>query len=370
MERQHAILSPSAAHRWLACTPSARFEEQIPEEPSEYAEEGTLAHELAALLLSARAGTYRGSNKAFNETIVRLTSDPLFNSEMQGHCEAYVNYVLEYGMQVRIEHTYDLSEFAPCCFGTADATVTAGKTLHVIDFKYGAGVRVLAEGNKQLMLYGLGAYQAAKNPEIETVVLSIFQPRAGGASTWELPIADLLDWAEKTLKPRAALALAGGGEFMAGDHCRFCKARSRCRANYELYRGMADPREITDEERREVLTNGDTVASWINTVKAEAVEALGRGEVIEGFKLVAGRGRRAFRNEDNVVDTLIGEGYDSLQIFDSKLKALTEIEKMVGRTQFRQLFADNLTTIEGKPQIAPEDDPRPAIDNSSANDYD
>lgn len=370
MERQHAILSPSAAHRWLACTPSARFEEQIPEEASEYAAEGTLAHELAALLLSARAGVFRGSNEAFNKEVVRLTGDPLFSSEMHEHCEAYVNFVLERGTQVRIEHKYDLSEFAPCCYGTADATVITEDTLYVTDFKYGAGVRVLAEGNKQLMLYGLGAYAEAKSPKLKTVVLSIFQPRAGGVSTWELPIADLLEWAETTLKPRATLALAGGGEFKAGDHCRFCRARGRCRANYNLYKSMADPREITEKERREVLTNGDTVAAWINAVKAEATEMLGRGERIDGFKLVAGRGRRMFRDEDDVVDALIGAGYDSQQIFDSKLKAMTEIERMVGRAQFKQMFANNLTTVEGKPQIVPEGDPRPAIDSSAAKDYD
>lgn len=371
----HAVLSPSAAHRWLACTPSARFEEQIPDETSEYAAEGTLAHELAALLLSSRAGVFNGSNDTFNAMLAKIYDNPLYSREMYEHCEAYVAFVLERGTQVLIEHTYDLSEFTPCCYGTADATVRTENTIYVTDFKYGAGVKVPATGNKQLMLYGLGAYQAVKDPKIETVVLSIFQPRAGGASTWELPVTDLLQWADTELKPKAALAVAGGGNFLAGDHCRFCKARTRCRAHYLLYSVVRntippDPREMTDNERREVLTHGDTVTAWINAVKADAVTTLEKGGTIPGFKLVAGRGKRAFKNEDDVVDTLLGAGYESDQIFAATLQSLTAIEKLVGPKQFKQLFADNLTTVAGRPQLVDENDPRPSIDGSAADEYD
>lgn len=220
METRHAILSPSAAYRWLACTPSARFEEQIPDEGSTYAAEGTLAHELAALLLSARSGVFKGSQSTFNAMLGRITANPLYNDEMLAHCEAYAAFVVEKGGAVLIEHSYDLSKYIPLSFGTADATNLDKTVIHVTDFKYGAGVRVAATANKQMMLYGLGAYEAAtaKGFKPERVTLSIFQPRAGGPSSWELSVTDLLRWAEEEAKPKAMLAIAGAGEFKPGKH--------------------------------------------------------------------------------------------------------------------------------------------------------
>lgn len=161
MAGKHAILSPSAAYRWLVCTPSARFEEQIPEEESTYAAEGTLAHELAALLLSARAGVFKGPSTMYNDMLIQITTNPLYGEEMLEHCEAYAAYVLDKGGEVLIEHSYDLTKYIPLSFGTADATNLKPAVICVTDFKYGAGILVAATANKQMMCYGLGAYEAA-----------------------------------------------------------------------------------------------------------------------------------------------------------------------------------------------------------------
>ena len=370
----HAILSPSAAHRWLACTPSARFEEQLPEEESDYAAEGTLAHELAALLLSVRAG-FRKEGHFFKASLEKIEADPLYNDEMYDHAEAYAAFVLDKGGEVLIEHSYDLSKYIPLSSGTADATNLTKAAIHVTDFKYGAGVRVAATANKQLMCYGLGALEAAtaKGLRPETVSLSIFQPRAGGSSSWDISVADLIKWAEDEVKPKATLAIAGAGEFAPGEHCQFCKARTSCKAYYDRFadvKRIQDSRVMTDGDLATVLTYGPLVASWVKKVEEESTAKLQGGGIIPGFKLVAGRGKRSFQNEDNVVDILLGEGFDSDKIFDSKLCSLTAIEKLLGAKKFKVLFDDQVINVPGKAQIAPESDNRPAIGTSAANEYD
>lgn len=375
MERKHAILSPSAAYRWLACTPSARFEEQLPEEESAYAAEGTLAHELAALILSARAGLFKGSQAVFNNMLGQIQSNGLYSREMLEHCEAYAGFVMDKGGEILIEHSYDLTKYIPLSFGTADATNIASRAIHVTDFKYGAGVRVGATANKQMMCYGLGAYEAAakKGFKPETVSLSIFQPRAGGPSSWDISVADLLKWAEEEAKPKATLAIAGAGDFVPGKHCQFCKARTSCKAYYDCFadlRNIQDKRVMAPADVATVLSYGSLLSSWIKKVEEECAAKMEKGEKIPGFKLVAGRGKRTFRNEDDVVDTLLGEGYESYQIFDTKLNSLTAIEKLVGPKRFKSLFEENIMNVPGKAQIAPEDDERPTIGASAADEFD
>jgi len=375
MEAAHAILSPSSAYRWLVCTPSARFEEQIPEEESAYAAEGTLAHELAALILSARSGVFKGSQKLFNEMLSKITSNELYGAEMMEHSENYAAFVLENGGDVLIEHRYDLTKYIPLSFGTGDATNLKPNVIHVTDLKYGAGVRVMATANKQMMCYGLGAYETAVSRGLspETVSMSIYQPRAGGSSSWDISVKDLLAWAEEEVKPKATLAIAGMGDFVPGTHCQFCKARTMCKAYYDRFaevKKLKDKRVMTDEDLATVLTYGPLVATWSKKVEEEAVKRLEGNKPLNGFKLVAGRGRRSFINEDDVVDILLGEGYESDQIFKSDLNGITAIEKLVGPKKFKTLFEKEVVNVEGKPQIAPIDDDRPAIGISAADEYD
>lgn len=389
---EHAILSPSAAYRWLVCTPSARFEEQIPEEESEYAAEGTLAHDLAALVLSIRSGNFKGSQALVNKYLDEIKSRVLDfylakNKEMTfeearqefyvmlEHAEAWAALICDYEGKIMIEQKFDVSKYVPVAFGTSDGTNFLPKVLYVSDFKYGAGQPVSATANKQMMVYGLGALIKAHelNYKPETVVLTIFQPRIGGVSSWEISVEDLLNWAETELKPKGLLAIGGQGEFKPGKHCQFCKARTSCAAYYREFddvRKIQDKRVMTDKDRLKVLTFGPLVASWVKKVEAEAVKTLQSGKTLPGLKLVAGRGKRQFKNEDNVIDILIGAGFDSDQIFNPSLRSLTDLEKSLGPKRFADMFNGEIMKIEGAPQVAPEDDERQAIDKSAADEYD
>lgn len=375
MADRHAILSPSAAYRWLACTPSARFEEQIPEEENVYAAEGTLAHELAALLLLEKTG-----GNADENALKRIKDNPLYNSEMQEYCEGYASFVAELanGEHVYIEHEYDMSKYIPLQFGTCDASFIRSNNMWVIDFKYGAGVSVSPTVNKQMMCYALGVYDYhAKGYTLEGANLLIYQPRAGAGTKyspkpWYISTDDLLSWAETEAKPKGRLAIAGMGDFVPGKHCQFCKARTFCKAYYDCFsemRKIKDKRVMTDADTVKVLTYGPLIASWVKKVEEDTVKRLESGKPLKGFKLVAGRGKRAFKSEDDVVDILIGEGYED-EIFDSSLKSLTAIEKLVGPKKFKEIFADEVMNVPGKVQIASMDDARPAVGVSAADEYD
>lgn len=385
----HAILRPSAAHRWLTCAPSARFEQQLPNSDTDYSQEGTLAHELAALVLSFREG--KTPDHIFTKFFENIRDKALDFYSRQPGADQFAKWHEMYrgaeewaelvGEQVNgvydlyIERTYDMSNFAPLCSGTGDAVVKTPKILYVNDYKYGAGVKVSAKENPQLKLYGLGAlydlYPGDEAPD--TVVFVIHQPRVGGVSVWTVDTDELIMWGYEVVQPMGNLAISGMGEFVTGKHCQFCAARTSCAAWYKKFGealDMKDARTISAEARATVLEYGDLVKTWINKVQDEAAARISRGEKIPGYKLVQGKGRRSFVNEDEVVDALIALDYDSDDIFTTSLKSLTEIETMIGRNVFKEQFAGNVHTIPGAPKVAAIDDDRQEITANAADDYD
>ena len=164
--RAHALLSASSAHRWMECPPSALLEAQFPDTTSEAAKEGTLAHELCEMKLRNYFFTPAYSKRKLNAAIKKLKENDLWQDEMIGHADTYLDYItaaalaFEEAPYVAIEKKVDLTRWIPDGFGTADCILISQNVLHVIDFKYGKGVPVSAEHNPQLVLYALGAYDA------------------------------------------------------------------------------------------------------------------------------------------------------------------------------------------------------------------
>ena len=204
---KHALLSASASPRWLRCPPSARLCQNYEDRGSNYAIEGTAAHTLCEYKLK----------KALGMEAKDPTADlTYYNEEMEECADGYAAYILELvevakktstDPVVLIEQRLDYSRFAEGGFGTGDCT------LHIIDYKHGQGVLVEAERNPQMMLYGLGALEIFDCLfDIETVSMTIYQPRRGNISTYTMTKDDLYQWAEEELKPIAELAYDGGGE--------------------------------------------------------------------------------------------------------------------------------------------------------------
>lgn len=363
--KTHSIYSASGAHRWMNCPPSAQLEQQFPNETSSYAEEGTAAHDLAEHKLK----------KALKMRSKKPTS-PYHSDEMDEMTDLYVEYCLELierskencsDLQILIEQKLDFSDYVPEGFGTGDLVVVGNGTLHVVDLKYGRGVIVSAEKNPQMMLYALGALSLFDMLyDIEKVSMAIVQPRVDNFSTWEITVEELLKWAEDELKPKALLASTGGGEFCAGDHCRFCRAKNQCRAravkNLELLKyEFQDPALLTDEEIAEIIGLADELAKWAGDIYTYATAlAINEGREWDGFKLVEGRTRRKYTDETAVAETAKEAGYTD--IFKQSLITITEMEKLMGKKKFNDILGNLVEKPKGKLTLVPETDKRQAVD--------
>ena len=361
----HSIYSASGAHRWMNCPPSAQLEQQFPNETSTYAEEGTAAHDLAEHKLK----------KALKMRSKKPTS-PYHSDEMDEMTDLYEEYCLQLieksketcsDLQILIEQKLDFSDYVPEGYGTGDLVVVGNGTLHVVDLKYGRGVVVSAEKNPQMMLYALGALSLFDMLyDIEKVSMAIVQPRVDNFSTYEISVEELYEWAEEELKPKALLASTGGGEFCAGDHCRFCRAKNQCRAravkNLEILKyEFQDPALLTDEEIAEIIGLADELAKWAGDIYTYATAlAINEGREWDGFKLVEGRTRRKYTDEAAVAEVAKGAGYTD--IFKQSLITITEMEKLMGKKKFNDILGKLVEKPKGKLTLVPETDNRQAVD--------
>ena len=360
---KHAYLSASASHRWLLCPPSAKLCAEEPDYGSEYAMQGTCAHELAQYLLEQALG--------------RPCEDPTenlsyYDGEMQEAAEGYRDFVLEQLEEIKktckdplicVEQTLDFSKWVEHGFGTGDCVIVADGMLQIIDLKYGLGVLVHAKENSQLMCYALGALDTFGDLyEIKRVKLSIYQPRRDNVDSWELGTEQLLNWAETVLKPAAQLAYAGGGDFLAGDHCVFCKVKASCRKRAEYAKEITkeklkEPAKLSPEEIAAILPRVETLLSWAEDVKNYALRQALKGVSFPGWKLAEGRSVRKFRDENTVAKIVTAAGYEP---YEKKLLGITAMTKQLGKKRFEELLKDYVMKPPGKPVLVPESDSRPA----------
>lgn len=375
-DRAHALLGASGAHRWLACTPSARLEEQFPDTSSEAAAEGTLAHELAEAKLRHYFFTTDFGKRKLTYAIKRLKENKLWNDEMQGHTDEYLDYIKRIAIaypsmpHAAIEVRVEFGEYVPEGFGIADCILICQDTLHVIDFKYGKGVPVSAEQNPQLMLYALGAYEACKILyPIKRIRLSIVQPRLpDGTSEWECSLEALLKFGEY-VKPRAALAFKGEGEFAPGEkQCRFCRARKQCRARSDENVRLAfavdkKPPLISAAEVGVYLRQGEDVAKWLSELKEWALAECLAGKEVPGWKAVEGRSTREWTDMDKAFTELVSKGTPTEMLWERKPLTLAQVEKVVGKKEFAEYVGEMVVRKPGKPTLVKDSDKRQAITN-------
>ena len=378
MPGTHSILPASSAARWLECPPSARLNAAADEQDSSYAAEGTLAHSMCEVKLTGY--TVAIPKRTTNAKLNKLRKDPLYQPEMDGYTEEYLDYIKKIALSfsgpamIRVEERVDFSSYAPEGFGTADCLILFGDELHVVDFKYGKGIKVDAEENPQLRLYALGALERfGFIYNISKVVLHIVQPRLDNFSAWETTAAELRKWGSDVVRPRAALAYEGKGEFRSGEHCRFCKIAATCKKRAEENLALAQyefrkPPELTsdgspvltDDELSEVLTKGAQLKKWYEDMEKYALFAILAGKKISGYKAVEGRGLRAFKSPDEVPARLRAIGLDESLAFTRELLSPAQLEKALGKKVFADNFTELVEKSKGKPTLAPESDKRPA----------
>ena len=383
-ERKHSLLSPSNAHQWMACTPSALLGRQFPDKAGTSAAEGTLAHELAELKVRNYFYSVDFGKRKLTAAIKKLREDENWNEEMMGYTDEYLDYVKSVGMKfrssptVKLESYLSLDAYIPHLSdedeagGTADCILIGEGVLHVIDFKYGKSPdgRVKAEWNPQMLLYALGAYEMYRILyTFKTVRLSIVQPRLpDGISEWECTLDEMLQFGEY-VKERAALAIKGGGEFApAPKTCKYCRARGRCKARAEKNVELAflvgtDPNLLTNEELGRYLLKGRDVARWLSDAQDVALADCLAGKEVPGWKAVEGRGTRDWTDMDKAFGALTSNGISDTILWERKPLSLAQVEKVVGKKDFQELVGDMVVKKPGKPALVEETDKRPAITN-------
>lgn len=385
-ERAHALLGASGASRWINCPPSAKLQDSVEDKRSEYADEGTAAHEYAELKLRRKLTVCNAKQrKELDKAITKfIESNSYYNPEMENAVEDYVDLVEERFMEAKarsadavvlLEERLDFTEWVPDGYGTGDVVLIADGVLEVIDLKYGKGVPVSAYENPQIRLYGLGAWNSwSYLYSIDEIRMTIAHPRLDSISTDAMPLGELIEWAEKVVKPAAALAFEGEGDFKSGDHCRWCKVKGNCRARADenmlaIGYEFRDPALMTLEEVGSILFIAQQLQTWAKDVEGFAFDQAKRGNRIPQWKLVEGRSNRAIKDKEAAKLLFKNAELDSEKYLKpQEMFGIGDLEKKIGKKQFTTLLGDLIIKPPGKPVLAPETDKRPEM-NSIEGDF-
>lgn len=382
-ERTHALLSASKAEQWINCPPSARLQEGIPDTRSEYADEGTTAHELAEVKLRRRLLPCNSKQREeLDKRLKQIQSSQYYSAEMENHIQDYVEFVCERYMEafrrsedavVLLEERLDFSEWVPEGYGTGDVVLISDGVLEVIDLKYGKGVPVSAVSNPQIRLYAIGAWSGYSFLyDIREIRMTIYQPRLDSISTDAMKVEELLNWAENVVRPAAAQAYAGEGEFRPGDHCRWCKVKATCRARADenmkaLAYEFRDPALLTLDEIGQILHIAQQLATWAKDVEEYAHERALAGERVPGWKLVEGRSNRIITDTEAAKAALAAAKLDPDKYLKPReLFGIGELEKRIGKKQLSALIGNLIQKPPGKPVLVPETDKRPELNSVEA----
>lgn len=379
--RAHCELSPSSASRWMACPGSVALLRKVPRPGSSvYAQEGTAAHELAEECLRSKKDP---QDLLGQKWVDESGEEHEIEQEMVDAISEYVNLarkLIDGAVWYSIERRFFLDSLNPPApmYGTADFVSISGDVLEVVDLKYGKGVPVEVDSNKQLLYYALGAYVSVPQDilsRVKWVRMTIVQPRAfhkdGPIRSWEVPVARLLDFvmdlfemAEEALKPGAPLAI--------GDHCRWCDARGVCPEASRQALAVAqnefrmlndkpappDPKLLTEAEIGAYMEKFGLVEDWMAGVREHAFQLLSRGVSVPGFKLVDKRATRKWADENEVEKWIATAGHDPAKLHSTKLLTPAQAEKALGKKN--PIPADLIAKVSSGYTMTEATDPRPA----------
>ena len=365
-DKAHSVFPPSSAKRHIECTPSLVLESFFPNETSEAAEEGTAAHALGEYKARVALGLPVEGDKPVSE----------FDCpDMEEHTDSYVRLIQNAAAAmndpvVMLERAVCFDSYVPGGYGTADCIIINETELHIIDFKYGR-VKVEATNNAQMMCYALGCLQdfSVAYPNIQTVRMTIFQPRVGNVDTWTAPVWQICEWGNKVLRPRGLMALAGEGEFSCGEWCKYCKGKNCCAKRNSEFTALASNIDFdkkndiyTDEEIAALLPLSEMVKKWAEDLQTYAEKrAVNEGKKWDGYKLVVGRYTNAFTSEEEVVNIAKDNDIDPHLLVEESFVSPAKLEGKIGKKAFKALFGTVVTKTPGKLKLVPEDDNREEV---------
>jgi len=371
----HAILSPSAASRWLRCPGSVSLTKDLPEESSVFAAEGTAAHALAEMCLCLNTDTVVYLGQTVEGFIV--------DDDMATHVQFYVDTIREYskGKDLLVEQKLPIYHITgeTDATGTSDAVIIdyVNNEVIIADLKYGKGVEVDAKDNEQMMLYALGAMEEyGILLDIHRVRMVIIQPRVSRKpSEWSIEVPALEEWGMWVSK-QAELTRLGNAKLQVGDkQCRFCKAKANCPAAHdEVARSfdvMAESETLSGDLVSQMMPVLDRIEAYCQAVRKEAEKRLLAGDAVSGYKLVSGRrGARSWTNDVEVAKIF----KDSMRLrddemYDFKLISPTTAEKRLTEGRWNKL-ASYIQQSDGKPTVVPVGDKREALSFDATKQFD
>lgn len=371
--RAHALLSASGSERWINCPASPRLEENFPEETSPYAEEGTLAHEFAEIMLKVDLKLMTMSD--YRKAVADLKKHKAYYSDIQEDLKPYVDYVKQQFAEAKrdnpfakimIEQKFDLQKYVEGGFGTADCIIVSAANIEVIDLKFGAGKLVNAQDDTQLKYYALGALDLFGETTGWHVKATIVQPRMDNIQSAGMTSAALRQWGAEVLRPKAQEAHTGEGDQVPGDWCQFCKARPKCRALHDMTmetirKDFQDPKLIDDNELLAIYGKSDFITKWLGSVKDHIFKEALEGKDWKGFKLVEGRSNRQWSDEGKAIAALEENLFEPEQYLNTKIKGLGDLEKLMGKKSFDLILGPLTVKPAGSPTLVVETDKRPTF---------
>lgn len=395
----HALLSPSAAHRWMACPGSLLAEAGVPDQSSPAAMEGTAAHELAEECGREGIDPYDQIGRVIQvddeSNGVTVTEDVEITYEMADAVQQFLDYQSSvrgtgesFGFEVLVSPDSDSPKMRDC-WGTADfwAYNSTDRTLHIADLKYGKGVRVYAADNPQLKLYALGVMQMLRNIArrsglsypTQRVVCAIVQPRISQEPDTVSYTIEELDSFREEMRQYAAAALAENAPRHPGTHCQFCKVRPTCRVaaltgaqedfmSQDIERvaqqELVAPDDMTTDEMAEMLAFADRLAKWAKEARTELHKRAEAGEAVNGYKVVDKRPRRVWAESESQVHKALRPHVDKpAQLYKKELLTPAQMEKIIDP----EVVAELVSSVSSGTTLAPESDSRPAV-NAAAED--
>ena len=372
----HAVFAPSAASRWIACPGSIAASEPFPDSSSDFAREGSFAHAVAAWAIEINL-TAPECHGLTSKNVDPAGTEPEIVGFTVGDDDieplgVYLDYIRSLELlatEVLVEQRVRLSDDI---YGTADALLVCGSTLHVVDLKWGRGVAVNADDNAQLKIYALAALETHEDFDVDRVVVHIVQPRVAGSgiSSFEVSVDDLDQWYLGEVHAAVIDAKKPDAPRHAGAHCRFCPAAGVCPEKRDQALAIAQttfgdldasppaPMDMDPQLLARILTGLPDLEAWIKSVRGHASNISESGVVIPGFKTVAKVGNRQWR-DDAVAQRMLA-GYDVDPFAPRKLISPSVADKCLGKKMKSTVASYTERPVRGT-ALVPDSDRRPAI---------
>lgn len=395
----HSPFSPSGYDQWSVCTASVPAIDQdkktglivTDDTSSDYAREGTVAHAVLAICMDLRMSPreFIGHRIYVDD----LGEECEVDAEMGEEVDRAYEYVLTFvtpGCNVWVEQKMPLDKVLPGQKGTGDVIVydPRAKRLHVFDLKYGKGKRVEVTNNSQMKLYGIGAFDnlltRQERTDLSDLMLHVVQPRIENIDSWVFTKGDLERFRVEAHQRFQEANDPERRKFVAGEHCWFCDRRARCRTlkdsifakavddpEADAFDAFKNPDSMSNEELATLHPMLGFIGAWATNVRKFMEDRAMRGESFPGLKLVDGKkGRREWKDQEAADKYLAEKGLDDEQRYEKSLLSVAKAEKTIGRKKLDEGFKSLFRQSDGKPSLTSEDDPRPSVNQSLADEFD